>query len=446
MTASTVNEPKTGDGRLPLRRESLHPAIGDPESESMRLLAETAMKFPDALSFSAGAPYDGNHDLAKLPHYLERYQRHLRDQGVPDKRIEQRLFHYGPVNGFIRDEVARTLKNDENIDVPAAAVMLTNGCQEALLVALRGLFSTPQDVLLTPVPTYVGVLGAARMLDVPIHGVVEGPDGLAPDAVAAAAREARAAGNRPVAVYVAPDFSNPTGTRIPVEARRRLLAVAAEEKLMILEDNAYGLFAREGDELPTLKSMDTAGNVIYIGSFAKSAFPGARLGFLVADQPVAGPDAQRVLAEELSKTKSMFSIGTSSLSQAVVGGMLAEHDFNLRTACRELADVYLERLETTLDCLTEHFPPDQHARHGVRWNVPQGGFFLTVEVGFRADLAAMERCARDYGVSWAPMSMFYPGGGGDRAMRLGFSSLAPADIREAIARLARFITDSTQDK
>ncbi len=423
-------------------RVRLHPAIGDPKGDSMRLLAETAIKFPDALSFSAGAPYDGNHDLAKLPYYLDRYLRHLREQGVPEKRIEKLLFQYGPVNGFIQDEVARMLMQDENIEVPPEAIMLTNGCQEALLVALRGLYSSPDDVLLTSIPAYVGILGAARMLEVPVHGVAEGPDGLDPDAVAAAAREARAAGKKPVAVYVIPDFSNPAGTRMPVENRRRLLEVAAEENLMILEDNAYGLFARDGDELPTLKSMDTNGSVIYIGSFAKSAFPGARLGFLVADQPVG----ERVLAEELSKAKSMFSIGTSSLSQAVVGGILVEHDYNLRAATRELAGVYLERLESTVDNLTEHFPPDQYERHRVRWNTPQGGFFLTVEVGFRADLAAMERCARDYGVSWAPMSMFFPDGGGDNLMRLGFSTLAPADIREAIARLARFITDSTPER
>jgi (S)-3,5-dihydroxyphenylglycine transaminase len=429
-----------------LRREQLHPAIGDPKGDSMRLLAETAIKFPDALSFSAGAPYDGNHDLAKLPYYLDRYLRHLREQGVAEKRIEKLLFQYGPVNGFIQDEVARMLKQDEHIDVPAAAVMLTNGCQEALLVALRGLYSSPDDVLLTSIPAYVGILGAARMLEIPVQGVTEGPDGLDPDEIAAAARSARAAGRKPVALYVIPDFSNPAGTRMSLETRRRLLKMAAEEHLLILEDNAYGLFARDGDELPTLKSMDTNGSVIYIGSFAKSAFPGARLGFLVADQTVTGPDGVRMLAEDLSKAKSMFSIGTSSLSQAIVGGILVEHDYNLRAATRELAEVYLERLTSTVDSLTAHFPPDRYERHRVRWNVPQGGFFLTVEVGFRADLAAMERCARDYGVSWAPMSMFFPEGGGDNLMRLGFSTLAPTDIREAIARLARFITDSTPER
>ncbi|HEX6075573.1 MAG TPA: PLP-dependent aminotransferase family protein [Micromonosporaceae bacterium] len=446
MRESTAENQPTGvqGSQFSLRREDLHAAILDPQMDSMRLLSETAMRFPDAVSFSSGAPYDGNHDLTKIPHYIDRYLRYLREQGMSEKDITRRIFQYGPVNGFIQAEVARMLLKDENIQVAPEAIMLTHGCQEAMLVALRGLFSSPEDVLLTVSPAYVGILGAARMLDVTLRGVFEGPDGLDPDKVAAVARQVRAEGMRPVALYVNPDFSNPSGTVLPLDARRRLLEMAVKESLLILEDNPYGLFARDGEEMPTLKSLDTTRNVIYLGTFAKSAFPGARTGYLVADQPVAGADgAPRMLAQELAKAKSMFTVGTSSLSQALIGGILVEHDYDLRSATRSLSAVYIERLDAVLQSLAEHFPPDQYARHRVRWNVPRGGFFLTLEVGFTADLDAMERSARDYGVIWSPMSLFYVDGGGDHVLRLGFSNLAPDDIREGIARLARFISDST---
>jgi (S)-3,5-dihydroxyphenylglycine transaminase len=436
--------PPGPDSGVSFELAELHGAIGDPQMDSMRLLSETAMRFPAALSFSSGAPYDGTHDPATIPRYFDRYLAYLREQGLPEQRIRRLLFQYGPVNGFIREEVARNLRQDENIEVPVDAIMITHGCQEAMLVALRGLITGPQDVLLTVSPAYVGILGAARMLDVPLVGVTEGPDGLDPDALSAAVANVRAEGRRPVAVYLIPDFSNPSGTVVPLPARHRLLDVAEREQLLVLEDNPYGLFAREDERLPTMKSLDRSRSVLYLGSFAKSAFPGARVGYLAADQPVSGPDGvTRTLAEELSRAKSMFTVGTSSLSQAVVGGMLVEHGFDLRAATRDLAAVYAERLETTLASLAEHFPPERRAQHGVRWNTPRGGFFLTLEVPFVADIPAMERCARDYGVSWAPMSMFHVGGGGDRAMRLGFSNLAPADIREGIARLARFVMDMT---
>jgi (S)-3,5-dihydroxyphenylglycine transaminase len=427
-----------------LTGELLHPSITDPEMDSMRLLSETALRFPDALSFSSGAPYDGNHDLANLSYYTDRYIKHLRDKGVPEARITRLLFQYGPVNGLIQDDVALMLRQDEGIDVAPEAVMITHGFQEAALVALRGLFTSPADVLLSVSPAYVGIRGAARMLDIPIRGVPEGPDGLDPDAVAAAARAVRAEGGRPTALYLVPDFNNPSGTVLPLAARRRLLEIAEEEDLFVLEDNPYGLFAREGETMPTLKSLDTRGRVLYLGSFAKSAFPGARLGYLVADQEVTDASGTvRTLAQTLSKAKAMYSVGSSTLSQAVIGGYLAEHRHDLRSATRELAAVYLERLDATLAALARHFPPG--GDHGVSWNTPRGGFFLVLKVPFTADLAAMERSARDHGVSWAPMTMFHLDGGGEREIRLGFSNLAPEAIDEGIARLARFIADTPRE-
>jgi (S)-3,5-dihydroxyphenylglycine transaminase len=437
------------NGPVPLTHDRLHAGIVDPEMDSMRILSETAMKFPEALSFSSGAPHDGNHDLSKLSYYIDRYIKHLEDQGVPQQRITRLMFQYGPVNGFIQDEVVKMLKHDEGIEVSPQAVMITHGFQEATLVALRGLFTSPDDVLLAVSPAYVGIRGAARMLDIPVHPVPEGPNGLDPEDVAAAARAVRAEGRRPVAVYLVPDFSNPSGTVVPLENRRRLLEVAAEEDLFVLEDNPYGLFAPDGEKMPTLKSLDEQRRVLYLGSFAKSAFPGARLGYLIADQEVAGEEApdgtsgpSRTLAQELSKAKAMYTVGSSSLSQAVIGGMLVDHDYDLTTPTRELAAVYLERLTATLPALGEHFPPERHAEHGVRFNTPRGGFFVAVEVDFEADLDAMERSARDYGVSWAPMSMFHLDGGGRRAMRLGVSNLEPEAIRTGVARLARFVADT----
>jgi len=100
---------------------------------------------------------------------------------------------------------------------------------------------------------------------------------------------------------------------------------------------------------------------------------------------------------------------------------------------------YQENLRALLEELELHFPADRREASGVRWNAPSGGFFLRMHVPFRADDAALARSARDFGVLWTPMAYFYPEGGGDRELRLAFSSLTPPRIREAVARLARFI-------
>ena len=96
-------------------------------------------------------------------------------------------------------------------------------------------------------------------------------------------------GRRPRALYDVPDFNNPLGTRMPVEARRELLALAREQEMLIWEDNPYGMFSYDGPPLPTLKALDEHGVVIYMGSFSKTLFPGLRLGYLVADQQVLLP-------------------------------------------------------------------------------------------------------------------------------------------------------------
>jgi (S)-3,5-dihydroxyphenylglycine transaminase len=111
---------------------------------------------------------------------------------------------------------------------------------------------------------------------------------------------------------VVSNFANPSGVSLSDEVRRGLIKVAADEDLLILEDDPYGLFGADDRHRLALKSLDTDQRVIYLGSFAKSVFPGARVGFLVADQAVVSADGHRtLLADELSTVKSMVTVNTS---------------------------------------------------------------------------------------------------------------------------------------
>jgi (S)-3,5-dihydroxyphenylglycine transaminase len=251
----------------------------------------------------------------------------------------------------------------------------------------------------------------------------------------------RAAGRRPRLLYVVPDFANPSGIRMPLPAREELLRMAAELDLLILEDNPYGLFTRDDTTLPVLKRLDRDGRVIYLGTFAKTCFPGARVGYVVADQPVVAPDGrQGLLADELAKLKSMITINTSPLAQAVIGGMLLAHDCKLRVSNRERIANYRLRLDRLVAALDRHFPPGQRRRLGVDWNLPDGGFFLVMSVPFAADQDALVRSAREHGVLWTPMSFFHLDHGGDRRLRLSASYLPLEQIDEGVRRLREFVT------
>jgi (S)-3,5-dihydroxyphenylglycine transaminase len=312
---------------------------------------------------------------------------------------------------------------------------------------LRALFSKPTDVLLVGMPCYIGITGAARLLGIEIVPIAERDDGLDLRDLEEKLSALQADGKRPRALYLVADFANPSGRSLPLPARKRLLEVAARAELLIIEDNPYGFFSREGPRKPTLKALDDKGQVIYLGSFSKSAFPGLRVGYAVADQRVVdAAGKQHLLAEEFSKIKSMLSVNTSSISQALIGGMLVMNGGGLLDANREAIGFYKENMDAALHALERHFPRSEAWTHGVTWNVPEGGFFLVMKLPIEADDALLERSARHYQVIWTPMRYFYLGTGGENELRLSCSYLTPAKIDEGVSRLARLIKAAVEQQ
>lgn len=421
-----------------LVREALHTSVTDPVAASMNFLNEVASRFPAAISLAAGRPFDEFYAVEDVERYLAVYIASLRAQGLGEAQVRQTILQYGRTNGQLGAMIARMLDIDEDIRVPAESIMVTAGCQEAMIIALRGLCATPEDVVLAAEPCYVGFTGAARVLGVTVVAVPETPQGLAPETVARVAREVRASGRRPRALYVVSNFANPSGVSLSTEVRRGLLQVAADEDLLILEDDPYGLFGLDDRHRPALKAMDADQRVIYLGSFAKSVFPGARVGFLVADQTVVSAAGHRsLLADELSTVKSMVTVNTSPIAQAVIGGVLVAHDCSLRAANPEKIAFYRRNLRTLLAALERHFTGT-----AITWNSPSGGFFAVLNVPVRADEKLLEVSARDYGVLWTPMSFFYLDSGGSHAIRLSCSALTPDQVDEGVRRLATLIADA----
>ncbi|WP_329337703.1 aminotransferase class I/II-fold pyridoxal phosphate-dependent enzyme [Streptomyces sp. NBC_00663] len=427
------------DVGYPLRKDDLHPSLSDPVLDTMTFLNEVTHRFPDAISFAPGRPYDGFFDTEQIFTYLRGYLDHLRAEGATEQDIRTAMYQYGPTAGQIREIVADSLRKDEDIDVPPESIVITVGAQEAMLLVVRALTAGPEDALLVASPCYVGITGVGRLLGVPVTAVEERADGFSCADLEAAILRERARGRRPRALYVIPDHSNPSGTTMDLPTRRALLEVAERHGILLIEDSPYRRVS-PGTPLPTLKSLDRSRRVVHLGSFAKTVFPGARVGFAVADQQVVDDDGRTgLLAGELAKIKSMVTVNTSSLSQAAVAGALLAGDGRLSVLNAEPAAYYGDAMRTTLRALDARLPPARRTALGVRWNEPTGGFFLTVQVPFRADNTALTRSAQEFGVIWTPMSYFYPQGGGHQALRLSTSYLTTADIEEGTERLARFI-------
>ena len=433
--------PRTVDSPGPsgLRREELHGSVSDPVLDTMNFLNEITTRYSDAVSFAPGRPYEGFFETEQIFTYLRRYLDHLESEGATPERVRSALFQYGPTSGQIRELIADSLRKDEGIEVSSESVVVTVGAQEAMLLAVRALIRGPEDALLVSSPCYVGITGAARLLDIHPTAVAEAEGGFRCSDLAAAIRAERARGRRPRAFYVIPDHSNPSGTTMPLATRHELLELAARQDILLIEDSPYRLVS-PGRQLPTLKSLDRTHRVVHLGSLSKTLFPGARVGFAVADQPVTDASGRTgLLADELAKIKSMVTVNTSPISQAVVAGMLLTADGHASELNKATAAYYGDAMRVTLQALEAAFPRGMRTALGVRWNEPSGGFFLSLTVPFRADNAALTRAAEKFGVIWTPMSYFYPQGGGEDSLRLSVSYLTHDQINDGIARLAHFV-------
>ncbi|MDR3080489.1 MAG: PLP-dependent aminotransferase family protein, partial [Streptomyces sp.] len=432
------------DRAASLPRTALHHSLSEPLLDTMNFLNEVTLRYPQAISFAPGRPYEADFDVARVPGLIETYLDHLRGLGLSEERVRTALYQYGETAGQIRDIVARMLHVDEDMTVDPASVVVTVGCQEAVLLTLRALFTGPDDVLLVDSPCYVGITGAAGLLGIDVVAVPGTAHGPSLDGLERTVRELAEQGRQAKALYVVPDCSNPTGVSMRREDRTALLGAAGRLGLLLLEDNPYGVFSSV--RRPTLKALDTERSVIYLGSFAKTAFPGARVGFVVADQQVESADGGMpgLLADELAKVKSMVTVNTSSLSQAAVAGLLLQNGGGLRAANEVVARHYQATMRALRETLARELPPGEPESTGVRWNDPDGGFFLTLDVPFAADEAALRLSAEKYGVIWTPMRYFHLDDAGDRRIRLSCSGVTTDQAVDGATRLARFIKDNAR--
>ncbi|MCF3135738.1 aminotransferase-like domain-containing protein [Streptomyces olivochromogenes] len=433
-----MRAPLPPEARLELA--ALHASLSSPVSESMNFLNEVAQRFPDAISFAAGRPYEGFFDLDLVHEYIETYRAHAgRRLGGDETAVRREILQYGRTKGIIHELIAENLRVDEGITADPDDVVVTVGCQEALYLTLRALRRDDRDVLLAVVPSYVGVHGAAQLADMRVLPVRDSAAGIDLADLAEAVRRARAAGLRPRACYLVPDFANPSGVSLDADIRRELLRLSEELDILLLEDNPYGLFS-DGSGPPTLKALDENNRVVYLGTYAKTGVPGARVGFAVAGQRVSMPGGvTRSLADQLAKLKSMLTVNTSPIAQAVIGGKLLAHGCSLRAANARETEVYLGNLRRMRVGLAERFPAGDGPE--VTWNSPTGGFFMLLTLPFPAGDDLLELSAHKHRVLWTPLHHFYAETRPRHEIRLSYSHLLPAEIDEGLDRLAGFVRE-----
>ena len=317
----------------------------------------------------------------------------------------------------LRTELAARISMREGRAAGPDDVYVTAGNSQALDLALT-VFTAPGDVVLVESPTYNLALGIMRDHAVRVHGVVMDDQGLDVDALETRLRELRAAGRPARLLYTIPTFHNPTGVCLSPQRCRRLLALAAEHELIVVEDDVYRELGYDHPAPPALWDLDEAAPVVRLGSFSKSLAPGLRVGWLTARPDLRRRfDAAGMLQSGGCVTQFAACVATAVLA----GGGYDAHVARLRAA-------YTARRDALAAALRHHLPA------GCRYTTPGGGFFLWVElppgVRSRELLPVAESC----GVSFVPGDGFFAGGG-DGHLRLSFCLYGEAELAEGGRRL-----------
>ncbi len=371
---------------------------------------------PDVISLAGGLP-----DTSTFP--PEVYAK-LMAHVAADSTA--RALQYGPTEGMaVAKECIVEVMAEEGTAVPTEEVIVTTGGQQVIDLVCKALID-PGDVIVAEAPTYPGAVPTFGAYQAEVVQIEMDADGLPVEELEAVLDRLQAEGRRPKFIYTIPNFQNPGGVTMSLPRRRRLVQVARERELLVLEDNPYGLLRYEGVPLPTLYSLDAANSgrigselVIYLGTFSKILSPGLRLGWAVAPRPVL---------EKLNLGKQGADLCSSPVTQLFVAAYFREHDW--RGYLGELKDLYRRRRDAMLEALEEHF--------GGRaaWTTPQGGLFIWVTLPEYIDTTSL--LAQCEGVAFVPgRAAYMDGRRGASSMRLNFAGLTEEEIREGIRRIGR---------
>jgi 2-aminoadipate transaminase len=374
---------------------------------------------PDMISLAGGMPAPELFPVERVEEACIRVMRNVGTEALQYSTTEG----YPPLREFVVEKMSRY-----GIVASVDNVLITAGSQQALDLVGKVLLD-PGDVIITEAPTYVGAIQAFTAYQAAYATVPLDDDGMVVDLL-----EEKIIETHPKFIYVLPNFQNPGGVTLSEERRERLVSLARQYGVPLVEDDPYGELRFEGEHIPPVVVIGAnrngeqrggyfKGDVIYMSTFSKTLSPGLRLGWIVAPVEVL---------KKLVQAKQGADLHTSTFSQmvayqAITDGFLEKH-------VQEIRETYRQRRDAMLGSLDRYFPGE------VSWTEPQGGLFLWVQLPEGVDCLEVLEDAIEEKVVFVPGTAFYPDGRGRDALRLTFAS-CPADmIDEGIRRLGTAIT------
>jgi 2-aminoadipate transaminase len=390
-------------------------ALSMKRSEIRELLKVS--RVPGMISFAGGLPAPETFPVKELEDISCEM---LRQKGAT-------ALQYGTTEGEtpLREEISKWMMHEKSTVKPEN-ILVTAGSQQGLDIVSK-VFLDPKDIVVLELPSYIGGLQAFAAYRAKLIGVPQDEDGMRMDVLEKVLARLAKRKKKPKFIYVVPDFQNPSGVTLPLERRKKLLELAYQYEIPILEDSPYRDLRFKGDSIPAIYSLDTEKQVIALGTFSKILCPGLRLAWIMA--PSEWMD--RMVVAKQSMDLCCPTYNQLMVAEFMKRGLMQRQVENIRR-------LYGKKVEVMLTALKKYMPK------GVRWTRPEGGLFLWVKLPKEMSANDLLPKAIENKVAYVVGSAFHCNGKGRNTMRLNFSYPTEQQIDEGIQRLAKMIRENMQ--
>jgi 2-aminoadipate transaminase len=384
------------------RTQSLKP------SEVREILKVTER--PEIISFAGGLPAP---ELFPIEEIKKACIEVLNDKG-------QAALQYSTTEGYIplREAICGRMKNLD-IETSIDNVIITTGSQQALDLSGK-LFIDEGDTIICESPTYLAAINAFKAYMPEFQEVAMDEEGMIMEEL----EKTLIANPNAKFIYTIPDFQNPTGRTMSLSRRKRLVELANQYDIVIIEDNPYGEVRFAGEKLPPVKHFDTEGRVIYLSTFSKIFAPGLRLGWICADTE---------FIDKYVPFKQNVDLHSDIFAQMITAKYMEL--FDIEAHIEKIREVYRHRRELMINCIKEEFPKN------VKYTLPDGGLFIWVELAENVDTSKLFVKALENNVVFVSGQSFFPNGNCKNGFRLNYSNMPDERIIEGIKRLAKVIKE-----
>ncbi len=378
-------------------------------SDIAELLALTEK--PEVISFAGGLPAPELFPIEEMKQV---------DEAIYNEE-GRKAVQYGTTEGYLplREQICRRMKDKFFVDCSPADIVVTTGSQQALFILGQILIDKGQTILMES-PSYMGAIMAFDPVRPKYTEVPTDEQGIIPEEL----EKILAADESIRMIYVIPEFQNPTGITWPVERRRAFMDIVNKYDVVVLEDDPYGEIRYDIEPMPSLKSMDTQGKVVFLGSFSKIFMPGLRLGWVAANPEII---------DKFVKFKQAVDLGTSTFGQRQAAYFCKMFDMEAHIA--KITALYEKRRDLMCQSMEKYFPAE------VSFTYPQGGLFTWVTLPEGMDATELMPKCLAKNVAYVPGGIFYPNGGNKNHFRLNYSNMPEDRIVEGIKRLGEVLKE-----